>query len=667
MGAPLGGENPLPLFRNPEHDLAVSVAPGFPEKYLEGLGRDTGFRMLPYARQDRYRHDKVPLELKTITLENEFLRATFLPDFGARLISLTDKENGRELLYRNSVFQSANLAIRNAWFSGGIEWNIGQYGHAFSTCSPVFCSAQKDRNGEDFLRVYDYERCKGFFWQIDFHLPADSSFLAAHARIHNLDDAEKSMYYWTNVAIAQSQGSRVFSATPDVLYMDPRCPPGTKGFGFGQLPELDPLPGIDATYPARSTYANEYFFACDDKVRPWEAAIDADGKGFFEASTDRLKYRKMFCWGSLRGSKRWAEFLSAPGESYFEIQAGLAPTQLHGIAMPPRSSWDWTQVFGPISTNPASAHDPDWNRARLHVGCEVDRLVTARQILERHARYQDTAETPCGEILHMGSGWGTLESERRRKCGDPPVPRALRFPLTSLGPEQKPWFTLLHEGILPEKRPEDAPWSFVVQSEWETLLERSFAKTTDERLWNVLLHLGVMAMERGDDAKAVEYWRKSLAIRESAWAYRNLACARLREGDAAGALELYEKAENAPGFRADRAIAEETMTLMVENGQLDEAKAFYSRLDETWRSRSDTLAIAYGYLCVKTGDIAGAEETLKRNFANIREGETPLSDIWFELEALKEARGRGVPVDGSIRTNIRATREPPFDLDFRML
>ncbi|MCZ7665985.1 MAG: DUF5107 domain-containing protein [Chloroflexi bacterium] len=40
------------------------------------------------------------------------------------------KPSGRELLAKNPVFQPANLALRNAWFSGGIEWNIGAIGHS---------------------------------------------------------------------------------------------------------------------------------------------------------------------------------------------------------------------------------------------------------------------------------------------------------------------------------------------------------------------------------------------------------------------------------------------------------------------------------------------------------------------------------------------------------
>ena len=61
---------------------------------------------------------------RVAVLENDHLRATFLLELGGRLWSLLHKPTGRELLSVNPVFQPANLAIRNAWFSGGVEWNI---------------------------------------------------------------------------------------------------------------------------------------------------------------------------------------------------------------------------------------------------------------------------------------------------------------------------------------------------------------------------------------------------------------------------------------------------------------------------------------------------------------------------------------------------------------
>ena len=128
-------------------------------------------------------------------MENDFIKAEFLPDWGGRLWSLVDKTEGRELLYKNEVLQPANLAIRNAWFSGGIEWNVGQYGHAFTTCSTVGFASVRASDGEEFLRMYSYERCKDFFWQIDFHLPPSSRFLYAHPVIFNINDEPLSVYY----------------------------------------------------------------------------------------------------------------------------------------------------------------------------------------------------------------------------------------------------------------------------------------------------------------------------------------------------------------------------------------------------------------------------------------------------------------------------------------
>ncbi|MGL4650628.1 MAG: DUF5107 domain-containing protein, partial [Caldilineaceae bacterium] len=169
-GAPLGDENPLPVFRHPNPHREIHYLDSVPEDRRALAGFATGYRVLPYRMQDNYGRRRQPLTFLSIVLENDLLAATFLPELGGRLISLVYKPAGRELLARNPVFQPANLAIRNAWFSGGIEWNCGQYGHALSTCSPVFAAQTVDADGEVGLRLYDFERCKGLFWQIDFRL-----------------------------------------------------------------------------------------------------------------------------------------------------------------------------------------------------------------------------------------------------------------------------------------------------------------------------------------------------------------------------------------------------------------------------------------------------------------------------------------------------------------
>ena len=90
-GAPLGRENPLPFFRNPAVNTQVRVTEDLPAEKRAYLGWETGFRVLPYRMQDQYTRQREPLTFRSIVLENENLKATFLPEIGGRLISLFHK------------------------------------------------------------------------------------------------------------------------------------------------------------------------------------------------------------------------------------------------------------------------------------------------------------------------------------------------------------------------------------------------------------------------------------------------------------------------------------------------------------------------------------------------------------------------------------------------
>ena len=91
--------------------------------------------------QDDYRRDLRPQEIRALGISNDQLAAFVLPDLGGRVWSLRDLATGRDLVFRNRRLQFANFALTDAWFAGGIEWNLGSTGHSATTSRPVFAGA----------------------------------------------------------------------------------------------------------------------------------------------------------------------------------------------------------------------------------------------------------------------------------------------------------------------------------------------------------------------------------------------------------------------------------------------------------------------------------------------------------------------------------------------
>lgn len=246
-GAPAIGENPLPRFRDQSRHLSLTSDGTLPPETLEGAGQELAFRVLPYRMQDVYSRSRDLSSTPAVVLENGLIRATFLPDFGGRLYSLYSKKLGRELLFCNPVIQPANIALRDAWLSGGIEWNLGRTGHTYHTCDRVFFKRCKGSDGSVFLRMFEYDRIEGMTYQIDFHLPEGSHALYADVTLHNNQPHDIPMYWWTNIAVGLTKGTRVLSSTDRVIYQYPG-----KGFGLGTLPALEGISG-DPSFPPVST------------------------------------------------------------------------------------------------------------------------------------------------------------------------------------------------------------------------------------------------------------------------------------------------------------------------------------------------------------------------------------------------------------------------------
>ena len=404
--APMGPENPLPYFRDKDPNSRVSVHDNVPLDDRKYMGWQTSFRVLPHRMQDSYKSELEPREFTAAVLENEFLKAVVLPEMGGRLISLLDKKSGTELLEPVTQLRLANVALRNAWIAGGIEWNTAQLGHHYLTSGPMFAACVKGTHGEPVLRLYAWERTKRFPYQIDLHLPPSSRFLLVRVRVVNPHDCELPMYWWTNIAVPQEEGRRTIAPADTAITNEP------DGFGLTKVPMMG---DVNITYPTNVEYSREFFFRIDSIERPWVASIDANGAGLIHTSTARLKGRKMFAWGTSRGGQRWQDKLMEPGRAYVEVQAGLARTQFESIPMPANTEWTWTEAFGLMQLDPAKAHSSDWSEARGSVRTRLEEMLPYAKLDDLDSQF--SAVTPCVPVVFLFNWWGVAKAGiHARQC-----------------------------------------------------------------------------------------------------------------------------------------------------------------------------------------------------------------------------------------------------------
>jgi hypothetical protein len=648
--AGLGLENPLPPLLTGRELHAVEGGPGIPEEMLRHMAYGHPPNLLPYAMQDGYTRRRRPGEFRVAVLENDVLRATFLLEFGGRLWSLVHKPSGRELLYVNPVFQPANLAIRNAWFSGGVEWNIGVIGHCPFTCSPLFAARVERPDGTPALRLYEWERIRQVPFQIDAYLPDGSPVLLVRVRMANPHGHEVPMYWWSNIAVPESPDTRVV-VPADAAYR----------FGYhGGLMRI-PVPefeGVDYTYPTRIDHSADYFFHVPGGHRRWIAALDGGGSGLVQTSTARLQGRKLFLWGTGAGGRKWQRFLSPAGGDYVELQAGLARTQMEHLPMPAGAEWAWLEAYGLVEVDAVAVHGGDWARARSAVEDELEALIPRAALdaeFERGARWVDR---PPAEILQRGSGWGALERLRREAAGEPPFcSEGLVFDDGSLGEAQEPWLALLRDGAMPVSGPEPPPRGFMVQAEWRDLLEAALAAGKGGS-WLAWFHLGVLRQYAGEHAAARRAWERSLEQAQTPWALRNLAVLAREE-------EVYVDAcRVAPDLLP---LAVECGRFLIEAGRprqwLDLLRTLAPSIRCVGRVR---LLEAQAALAV--GDL----ERVERFFADrvvipdLREGETSLSDLWFDYHERRLSVMAGIPGGDTLRARVRREFPVPDEFDFRM-
>lgn len=592
--------------------------------------------LLPYLTQDGYSRERAEQELPVAVLENDVLRATFLLSLGGRLWSLIHKPTGRELLFQNSVIQPAHLGLRNAWFAGGAEWNLGTTGHTTLTCEPLHAVEVTGEDGAPVLRLYEYERTRGLVYSIDFSLPEGSPVLLVAVRVTNPTTTPVPLYWWTNIAVPESDDVRVIAPASEAFH-----------YGYPHGLRVVPVPedsGRDLTYAATSPSAADWFFDCREASRPWIAALDGSGSGLLHVSTERLVGRKLFTWGNSVGGRNWQRFLCGDRERYLEIQGGTSTTQFEHEKLLSGEVCTWVEAFGLADADAALVHGT-WPKAREAVD-EVANQIAPRSVLDAElaASAMRAGHAPT-RVLHQGSGWGALEERRRHLSGEPPLAtQGAPFTPDQLGPEQDAWLAFLDSGALPPSGSADAPRSYVVGETWLALLEAA------PDGWETWLHRGIARWHTGDKEGARTAMLRSAHARPTAWARRNLGAMERAAGYIDEAVANYRIAIGLiPGLRP---LIIEALDVLLEAEEPEEALALIDSLNDEDRAVG-RIRMIEARAAITAGDLDRAGRILGEPLvvADLQEGEDSLSSLWTAYHA---------------RRGVSPAPPLPARLDFRM-
>lgn len=598
------------------------------DEIYEGYGRLSN--VYPYRAYTCYDRKLREKEVKTAVLENEFLQAVFLPELGGRLWRLTDKTTGVNLLYTNDVIRPSNLATRNAWFSGGVEWNVGIIGHTPLTMEPLFTAVLENEKGNPVLRMYEFERIRRVTWQMDFWLEEDSRFLNCRMRIVNHTADVIPMYWWSNMAVPEYENGRILTPSKEAFTSD------LTGVYKVAVPWVN---GVDVTKYTRIPDQVDYFFHIPQTEQKYIANLSEDGYGLLHLSTSRLQSRKLFTWGHNDASRRWQEFLTDGAGDYVEIQAGLGKTQYGCIPMAPHTAWEWVELYGAVQVDGRLAggeFEEAVERMKPVVNAVFERLHPEKILAETKAM----AKMP-GKVVLRGSGYGNLENRCCEKNGVRGLDSHLDF--SSEDQRQAEWIRFLETGSLNCPDPQKRPADFTKDDIWLGLLEK--AAENDPENWYAHYQLGLQYFYRGGQKRAEEEFTLSDEIAANPWARQALAVCGAKRGGTDRAAELILSAVK--GYLENLSMVKDCMKLLLQIKKYEEILRLYEELPAIIAQESRVVFCRILALA-GTGAYEKAYALLTENdgleITDFREGDGTMDRFWAELcEKLYGDKNRRLP------------------------
>jgi tetratricopeptide (TPR) repeat protein len=340
-----------------------------PTYEITGENRNPVFRsqygvahIYPYTLQDEIASTPRDKEFHTLILENRYLVVTVITDLGGRVYSVYDKITEREVFYKNSVVKFSPLAIRGAFFSGGIEFSF-PVAHAPTTADPVNWDMRQNDDGSASIVFGGREHISNLRWMISLTLFPNRCALAQDVQLYNPSPIPGRFHYWTNASLeADDQTEFIYPLRRARSYEFA----GTSSWPYARLDltQEDPgLPGMEGVpmWPAnrlqkpvnfrwqKNMLAQVSIFGRNvewDFFGAWRHSAN-HGYAHFANARD-VAGMKLWSWGNAPVGIVNQTALTDDGLVYAETQCGAMETQLDFDFLLPGEVRSWREWWLPL-------------------------------------------------------------------------------------------------------------------------------------------------------------------------------------------------------------------------------------------------------------------------------------------------------------------------------
>ncbi|MDC3133145.1 DUF5107 domain-containing protein, partial [Flavobacteriaceae bacterium] len=287
------------------------------------------------------------MDVKIITLENEFIKVSVLPEFGGKVWGAENKSNGNEFIYKNEVLKFRNIAMRGPWTSGGIEFNFGIIGHHPSTASAVDYHLEKLENGDLVCTVGTIDLPSRTQWRVKIILPKKTAAFKTAALWYNPTAIEQAYYNWMTAA-AEAKDDLIFET------------PGNQYLKHDGNPMSWPVDGLNrklSNYRENNFGPSKSYHVVGEYNDFFGGYYTKSDVGFGHWSRyDEIPGQKLWLWALSRSGGIWEDLLTDTDGQYIEYQAGRLFVQYFPGTENPMSQTtfeahqtdQWNEVWFPI-------------------------------------------------------------------------------------------------------------------------------------------------------------------------------------------------------------------------------------------------------------------------------------------------------------------------------